>query len=103
MFPRLTLHACTLTCTISHSYRGISLSVHLVTEVFQIVTCYFTFPMRFQLNSNFSHTFINGKLTRCTIIIIYVYINLMSFFNDLTSEWTKDQIRVEKNCNHSLT
>ena len=29
----LTLHVCTLTHTISHSYSGISLSFHLVTEV----------------------------------------------------------------------
>ena len=66
-FPRLTLHACALTRTISLSYRGISLSFHLVTEVFQLVTRYFTFPVRFQLNSDFSHTFLNGQLTRRTI------------------------------------
>ena len=67
-FPRLTLHACALTRTISLSYRGISLSFHLVTEVFQLVTRYFTFPVRFQLNSDFSHTFFNGKHTHRTII-----------------------------------
>ena len=66
-FPRLTLHACALTRTISLSYRGISLSFYLVTEVFQLVTCYFTFPVRFQLNSDFFHTFLNGQLTRRTI------------------------------------
>ncbi len=66
-FPRLTLHACTLTRTNSLSYRGISLRFYLVTEVFQLVTRYFTFPVRFQLNSDFSHTFLNGQLTRCAI------------------------------------
>ncbi len=72
-FPRLTLHACALTRTISLNYRGISLSFHLVTEVFQLVTCYFTFPVRYQWNSDFSHTFLNGQLTRRTINI-YVFI-----------------------------
>ncbi len=67
MFPRLTLYMCALTRAISLSYRGISLSFHLVTEVFQLVTHYFTFPVRFQLNSDFPHTFLNGQLTRCTI------------------------------------
>ena len=37
---------------------------HLVTMLFQLVTRYFTFPVRFLLNSNFSHTFLNGQLTR---------------------------------------
>ncbi len=80
-FPRLTLHACALTRTISLSYRGISLSFHLVTEVFQLVTQYFTFPVRFQLNSDFSHTFLNGQLTRHTIIIIVcVCVCVLYFF-----------------------
>ncbi len=35
---------------------------HLATEVFQLVMRYFTFPMRFQLNSDFSHTFLMGNL-----------------------------------------
>ncbi len=75
-FPRLSLHACALTCTISLSYRGISLSFHLVTEVFQLVTRYFTFPMQFQLNSDFSHSFLNGQLTRRTTsyTINYTYL-----------------------------
>ncbi len=60
-FPRLTLHACALTHTISLSYWGISLSFHLVTEVFQLVMCYFIFPVQFQLNSDFSHSFLNGQ------------------------------------------
>ncbi len=42
---------------------------HLTTEVFQLVTRYFTFPVRFQLNSDFSHTFFNGQLTHRTIRI----------------------------------
>ncbi len=63
----LTLHACALTRTISLSYHGVSLSFHLVTKAFQLVTRYFTFPVRFQLNSDFSHTFLNGQLTCHTI------------------------------------
>ncbi len=66
-FPRLSFYGCALTRTISLNYRGISLSFHLVTEVFQLVTHYLTFPVRFQLNSDFSHTFLNGQLTRHTI------------------------------------
>ncbi len=78
-FPRLTLHACTLTRTISLSYGGISLSFYLVTEVFQLVTGYFTFSVRFQLNSDFSHTFLNGQLTRHTInTCIHEYVVLES-------------------------
>ena len=62
------LRACALACTISlWCYRGISLSFHLVTVLFQLVTCYFTFPTLFHLNSDFSHAFFNGKLTRRTI------------------------------------
>ncbi len=74
MFPRLMLHACALTHTISLSYRGISLSVHLVIEVFQLFTRYFTLPVQFQLNSDFSYTFLNGKLTCRTIIIIIIIV-----------------------------
>ncbi len=33
---------------------------------------YFTFPVRFQLNSDFSHTFLNGQLTRRTIMILII-------------------------------
>ncbi len=58
IFPRLTLHTCALTRTISLSYRGILLSFHLVTMLCHLVTL-FHFPMRFQLNSDFSHTFFN--------------------------------------------
>ncbi len=61
------VHACALTHTISPSYRGISLSFRLVTLLFQLVTRYFIFPMQFQLNSDFSHTFFNEKLMRHTI------------------------------------
>ncbi len=72
MFPRLMLHACALTRTISLSYRGISLSFHLVIEVFQLFTRYFTLPVQFQLNSDFSYTFLNGKRACRTIIIIII-------------------------------
>ena len=52
------MHAITLAnSTNSLRYRSISLSLHLV---FQLVTRYFTF----------SHTFLNGQLTRRTIIIL---------------------------------
>ncbi len=61
MFPRLTLHACALTHTILLSYRGISLSFHLVTVLIQLVMHYSTFSVQFQLNSDFSHTFLNGQ------------------------------------------
>ncbi len=43
MFPRLELHACTLTGTISLGYHGISLSFHAISSL-----CYFTFPVQFQ-------------------------------------------------------
>ncbi len=69
-FPRLTLHAYALARTILLSYRGISLSFHLVTEIFQLVTRYFTFPVRFQLNSDFSHTLLNAKFTPRTINVL---------------------------------
>ncbi len=42
--------------------------------IFHLVTCYFTFSVRFQLNSDFSHTFLNGRFTRRIIIIIIVII-----------------------------
>ncbi len=57
-----------LAIPISLSYRGISLSIHLVIEVFQLFTRYFTLPVQFQLNSDFSYKFLNGKLTCRTII-----------------------------------
>ena len=56
---------CALTRTILLSYRGISLSFHLVTVLFQLVTSYFTFPLQFQLNSDFSHTF-EWETLNCT-------------------------------------
>ncbi len=56
-----------LAIPISLSYRGISLSIHLVIEVFQLFTRYFTLPVQFQLNSDFSYKFLNGKLTCRTI------------------------------------
>ncbi len=62
MFPRLALHTCALTGTISLSYHGvcaISLS-----------------PVLLKLNSDFPCTFLNGQFTRHTIIIElaqYVY------------------------------
>ncbi len=44
-----------------------SVLFHLVSELFHLVTFYFTFPVRFQLSSNFSHIFLNGQFTHCTI------------------------------------
>ncbi len=84
-FPRLTLHACALTRTISLSYRGISLSFHLVTEVFQLFTHYFSLPVQFQLKSDFSYTFLNGKLTCRIIIIIIIIIINRKFFSFLAA------------------
>ncbi len=40
---------------------------HLAYMLFHLVMHYFTFPVRFQLNSYFPHTFLNGKFTRRTI------------------------------------
>ncbi len=35
---------------------------HLAPMVFHLVMCYFTFPVQFQLNSDFPCTFSNGQL-----------------------------------------
>ena len=68
----LTLHACAHTRTISLSYHGISLSFRLVTMLFQLVTRYFTFPVRFQLNSNFPIYFLMGNLHAVLLVKIVV-------------------------------
>ncbi len=52
-FPRLTLHACALTHAISLSYRDISLSFHLVTEVFSISYTLFHFPRAISIEQRF--------------------------------------------------
>ncbi len=93
-FPRLTLHACALTHTISLSYHVISLSYHvislsfhLVTEVFQLFTHYFTFPVRFQLNSDFSYTFhflmenLRAVLLLSLLLLLLLLIENFSLFN----------------------
>ncbi len=40
---------------------------HLVSVLFDLVTHYFTFPVRLQLNSYFPHKVLNGQFTRRTI------------------------------------
>ncbi len=74
------LYACALTRTfhltteVFHLALALALSFHLVTEVFQLVTRYFTFPVRFQLNSNFSHTFLNGQLMVFCDFVVCIYL-----------------------------
>ncbi len=49
----------------------------LLSVVFQLQPWYFTFPIRFQLNGDFPHTFFNGQCTRCTVSILVLVLVLV--------------------------
>ncbi len=51
---------------------------HLATMVFHLVMCYFTFPVQFQLNSDFP-LFFNGQFM-CRAIIIIIIIIIVEIF-----------------------
>ncbi len=51
---------------------------HFATMLFHLVMCYFTFPVRFQLNSYFFPIhFLKGNLRAVLLVCVYMYVHVV--------------------------